>query len=350
MVSLTNRNYNEVELFDDSAGYEDDAGIQVSRGLSEQEKEQAAILYRLFNELWGLCIIVGDPGGGKDTFLNYIGYTLKRYFPTKRIMRDEKPRKLFGAYAGLFNEEVLANDLAIMGEVAKGVGATQIDKVMEKAADDWVTERGTALLHNSILLLTEFWKYVYNREPHKPINKTMGAVHKMKRHINTLIFGCVQLPTDLDKKTCLPWIDWRVTCNRSRVDPTKYIYFVEKIKYDRRRDMLFPTSKPFAIPVDAGKPRSFIGNGKIVIKKPNYIPDNEEERIVLDVIKAGADNYEELVEFLENEGDMTEGEVLTTLKQLCLKLQGMPPKFVIWYPCYYHIFNSRSAPQIKTSL
>ncbi len=344
------REFNNLELFDESAGYEDDIGIRVAKGLTEQERQQAIVLYRLFNELWGVCIVVGDPGTGKDTFGNYMSYTLKRYFPDKRILRDEKPRELFGGYAGLFNDRVLSEDLEKMREVAKGVGATKIDDVMEKAADEWVTKKGNVLLQNSILYLTEYWRYCYNREPHNPMNKTMGAIHKMKRHINTLIIGTVQLATELDKKTCLPWLDWRVTCVRSRKDSTRYNYFIEKVRYDRRRDELISASRPLAIPVDAGKPRSFIGDGKIVIKKPDYKPETEEERIVLDVIKAGADSYEKLVEFLETEGDMSEMEILTTLKHLCLKLPGYPPKFVIWYPCYYFIFNSRSAPNIKTSI
>lgn len=335
------------ELYDESAGYEDDLGIRLASGLTEQERRHAGLLYRLFNELWGLCIVVGEPGAGKDVFINYMGYTLKRYFPRKRTLRDEKPRRMFGQYAGLFNREVLSSDLRIMADVAKGVGAASIDQVLEKAADDWVTEKGTALLHNSFLLLTEFWKYVYNREPHNPMNKTMGAVHKLKRHINTLLIGGVQLTTDLDKKTALPFIDWRVNCNRSRKDTTQYMYFIEKIKYDRRKDILISTSKPLPIPVDAGKPRSFIGDGKIVIRKPYYRPETEEERIVLDVIKAGGDNYEEIVEFLENEGDMSEFEILATLKTLCLKLPGRRPKFVVKYPCYYFLYNSRSAPQIE---
>jgi len=350
-VALTKtREPNSVDLFDESAGYEDDIGIRVAKGLTEQERQQAGILYRLFNELWGVCIVVGDPGSGKDTFGNYMSYILKRYFPDKRILRDEKPRKLFGSYAGLFNDRVLSEDLAKMREVAKGVGAAKIDGAMEKAADEWVSSTGNVLLKNSVLYLTEYWRYCYNREPHNPMNKTMGAIHKEKRHINLLIIGTAQLISELDRKTCKPWLDWRVTCARSRRDSTRYTYFIEKVRYDRRTDVLISASKPLAIPVDAGKPRSFIGDGKITIKKPDYEPETEEERIVLDVIKAGADNYEELVEFLKTEGDMSEIEVLTTLKELCLKLPGRRPKFAIWYPCYYFLFNSRSAPQIETSL
>jgi len=350
VVLTRTRELNNIELFDKTAGYEDDIGIKVAKGLTEQEQQQAGILYRLFNELWGVCVVVGDPGTGKDTFGNYLSYILKRYFPDKRILRDERPRELFGNYAGLFNDRVLSEDLAKMREVAKGAGATKIDGVLEKAADEWVSTKGIVLLKNSILYLSEYWRYCYNREPHNPMNKTMGAIHKVKRHLNTLIIGTVQLTTELDRKTCLPWIDWRVACTRSRRDSTRYTYFIEKVRYDRRVNKLISASKPLAIPIDAGKPRSFIGDGKVIIKKPDYEPETEEERIVLDVIKAGADNYEELVEFLETEGDMLEAETLATLKQLCLKLPGQRPKFAIWYPCYYFLFNSRSAPQIKTSL
>lgn len=339
------------ELFDDTSGYEDDSGIRLSVGLSEQERRQAAILYRLFNELWGLCIVRGDPGTGKDTFLNWFLYTVKRYFPQKRILRDEKPRKLFGDYDGLFNEESLREDLKRMRDITKGVGVKNIDEEMQKAADEWVASDGArVLLQNSVLGLTEFWNYVYNREPHKPINKTMGGIHKMKRHLNVLIVGCVQLEEDLDKKTCKPFIDWRVSCLRSNRDTTRYSFIVEKVKYDRRMDLIIPVSQPFIIPVDAGKPRSFIGDGKIIIRKPNYTPQSGEEKIILDCIKDGLDNYEQLVEFLEDEVEMPEIETLSILKELCLKLPGKRAKFAIWYPCYYFVFNSRSVPQLKTTI
>ncbi len=339
------------KLFDESAGYEDDTGIKLTKGLSEQERRQATLIYRLFNELWGLCIIRGDPGAGKDTFPNWFLFTCKRFFPAKRILRDEKPRKLFGSYAGLFNEEQIKEDLKQMRSVATGVGIGQMDAVLEAAADKWAkSDRARVLLQDSVVGLTEFWKYVYNREPHNPMNKTMGGIHKMKRHFNTLIVGCTQLESDLDKKTCKPFIDWRVTCTRSRRDTTRYTFILEKVKYDKRMDMIIPIGRPFAIPVDAGKPRPYIGDGRIVIKKHWYKPETPEEAIVLEAIKAGLDTYEGLVGFLEATGDISEFEVLATLKELCLKLPGRRYKGILWYPCVYFIFNSLSAPQLRTNI
>lgn len=339
-------------LFDESKGYEDETGIRYAPGLTLEERHRATILYRLFNELWGVIVVKGDPGTGKDVFGNYLQYNLKKFFPHKRILRDEKPRALFGEYDGLFNENIIQSDLKNMREIAKGVKKeADVDKIIEKAADDWVTGAGEVMLKNSVLYLTEYWRYCYNREGQSPMNKTMGAIQKVKRHLDLLIIGTLQLTEELDKKTALPWIDWQVTCTRSSVNLTGFTYWVQRVKYDKRQEELVPLrSKPFPISFDAGKPRSNMGDGKILLKKPKYLPETEEERIVLEVIKAGATNYEEIVEFLEDEGDMSEFETLDTLKKLCLKLPGYKGKFVIWYPCYFFIYNSKSSPQLKSTV
>lgn len=341
-----------VELYDESSGYDDETGIEFAPGLSVDEIKQATMIYRIFNELWGLALIVGDPGHGKDIFGNVISYKTKRYFPWKRILRDEMPRELFGPYAGLFNEEVLSEDLARMRAVAKGKKTIREQvAAIEKAVDDWVSERGQVLLKHSLLYLTEFWRYCYNREPHAPMNKTMGGIHKEKRHLDCLILGTVQQISDLDRFTCLPWVDWQVTCNRSVTNNTGFFYLIQRVKYDRRMMVLRPIGPAYSMAFDGGKPRTYLGDGKIKIKKPNYKPETDEERIVLDVIKAGADTYEVLVDYIYNHGDMTEDEVLVTLKELALRLpQVRRPKYVLSYPCFFGLYNSKSAPQMRSTL
>ena len=47
------------ELFDESAGYDDETGIRFAPGLTALDRRRATLLYRLFNELWGLCIVKG---------------------------------------------------------------------------------------------------------------------------------------------------------------------------------------------------------------------------------------------------------------------------------------------------
>jgi hypothetical protein len=334
------------DLFDNSAGYDDETGVQLADGLTDSERQQAVSLYRLFNELWGLCIVVGDPGTGKDLFGNYISYKVKKFFPWKRILRDERPRPLFGPYAGLFNEDVIQKDLAKMRAIAKGESIVNIDNVMEKAADSWVQGAGEVLLKGSLLYLTEYWRYCYRREPHNPMNKTMGAIHKVKRHLDNLCIGTVQLVEDLDRKTSLPWVDWKVTCTHSVSNPTGFAYYVQKVKYDKRLDVLVPLGSPYPIMFDAGKPRSDLGDGKITIIKPKYRPMSDDEQVVLDAIRAGLDTYEEIVDFLETEGDLAEADVLRTLKELKFRKS----KRVIDFACFFGLYNSKSAPNIKSAL
>jgi len=347
-TNITMTRVTDSELFDDTLGYEDEASVKLAEGLTLEERNQATILYRLFNELWGLCLVVGPPGAGKDLFGNWLSHTLKRFFPWKRIMRDEKPRRLFGEYAGLFNDTVLAEELAKMRLVAKGGGVTDYNARLEQAADDWVTKEGRVLLKNSVLYLTEFWRYCYKREPHNPMNKTMGGIHKEKRHLDCLILGTTQQVEDLDRFTCLPWVDWKVICSRAspNVNKTGFVFWVQKVKYDKRTGVLLSIGRPFPVKVDAGKPIKYLGDGLIVVKKPQYTPETEEERVVLAVLNEGMTKYDELVDYIETYGDMSEREILATLKELAF----VKRKRVITYPCFFLIFNSKSAPQMSTAL
>lgn len=346
MVQTLGKKIDDSDLFDDTAGYDDETGVEFATGLTPEEQKQAVSLYRLFNGLWGVCIIKGQPGTGKDLFGNYLQWKLKRFFPRKRILRDERPREIFGKYTGLFNEQIIHDDLKKMRDIAKGAGKVNLSEAMEKAADDWVKGAGEVLLKNSVLYLTEYWRYCYNREPHNPMNKTMGAIQKTKRHLDCLVIGTTQLVEELDKRTSKPWIDWQATCTRSSRRRFGFTYFVQRVKYDRRVDVLVPIGRTFPISFDAGKPRTLVGDGRMIIRKPDYRPVTDEERIVLDVMKAGVYNYEELVAILGTQGDMEEWEVLDTVKELSFNLR----KRAIDYPCYLRLFNSKSAPQLETSL
>ena len=334
------------EMYDTSLGYDSEAVVRTADGLTDDEKEQGKMLYKLFQGLWGLCVVQGDPGSGKDLFGNYITWKLKNIFPHKRIMRDEKPYPLYGSYTGLFNESVIYNDLKNMRAIAKGVKIAELDNVLEKAADDWVKGAGEVLLKNSILYMTEYWRYTYNREPHSALNKTIGAISKVKRHLNCLIIGTTQLLSELDKKTSKPWIDWIVSCTRSARNITYFAYFVQKVKYDKRMDTFIHIGRPTVIAFDAGKPRTGLGDGKIVVKKPDYVPENDYETNVLDILKQGVDKYEELVDILLEHSDMTEHEVLATLKSLKFTQR----KRSVDFPCFFGLFNSKSAPQLHTKV
>lgn len=353
MNQISGVNKNSVELYDDTAGYESDVGLLLTPGLSYEEQIEAVNIYKIFRGLWGLCIIVGDRGMGKDLFGNIISYLIKRYFPQKRILRDEKPRPLYGAYAGLFNKTVMAEDLDRMKAVAnRNRGSGGYVSGLTTAADDWVADKGMVLLKNCVLYLVEFWDWVYNRNPHDPMNKTMGAIHKMVRHLDSLIFGSVQIVGDLDKHTCLPFVDWQINCGRSKDNWSEYKYVCYKVKWDINKKRLVKIMMaPHTFIFDGAKPKKFLGDGKIKILRHDYMPYNEDERVLLDVIKSGYDDYDAIVDLLYNEGDMDEDEVLETLKQLQFGRDRYGIfKRVIEYPCWFLVYNSKSAPQIKSSM
>lgn len=338
-------------MYDSSSGYDDESTIRYASNLTEEEHNNATILYKFFNELWGIVAVKGDLGAGKDLFGNWLQHTLGRYFPALRLIRDEKPLILFGKYDSLFNEYVINEELKKMQDIAKGImdENNKRDKLIETARQ-WATDEGKVLLHNSILYLTEWWRYCNKRYPFNPMNNTMGGIHREIRHMTCLLIGTTQLISDLDKHTCKPFINWQVTCGRSNINWSTFKYRVHPVHYEPRLDILeIMSGKPtLPITIDAAKPCSFLGNGKIYIRNDRYKYDaeNEEERIILDVIKAGYDTYESIVDLIYDKGDMTEDEILATLKELKYRRY----KKIIDYPDYFHIYNSRSVPNITSKI
>jgi len=350
---------NTFELYDESVGYDDEVGVKFAPDLSALDKRRAVLLYRLFTPprevsgLWGLCVVYGKPGSGKDLFGNYLSHTIKRYFPWKRILRDEPPKGLFGPYGGLFNEEVLQDDFSRMRMATKGLKLKESGLALEKEADVWVQGAGEIMLKNSLLYLSDtLWNRCNKREPHNPMNKTMGAIFKVYRHLDCFTLATIQTTDDLDRFTVKPYINWMVTCTKSSHNVTGFVFYIQRVTYDKRMDVLMPIGRPFPLPVDAGKPRSFLGDGKIRFteRAKYYQPETEEERVVLEVLKSGVDTYDGVVELLETDGDMAEDETLDTLKSLGLKLPYRKPKLIIDYPCYFKIFQSKSAPQYTTKV
>lgn len=345
-ATLSNPHKDDRDLFDYTVGYDEEVGLRLASGLSPEEEKQAQQMYSIFNGLMGICVVFGAPGSGKDTFGNITQYKFKRFFPWKKMMRDRKPKPLFGPYAGLFNPEVLNEDIERMNEVASGAKSfVGKSNMITKAADNWVAEKGDVMLKNSVLYLEEYWKYHYKREPMNPMNKILGGINKEKRHLDLLIIGSAQQEEDLDRFTCLPFVDWRVTATKSAINPTGFVYYLEKVAYDRKAEKLVPTSKSFPMAYDAGKPRSYLGDGKIFIKseKSWYRAETDDEELVLSCIKSGLNVYEDIVDVLGRDAGMSESEVLATLKELKFR----KTKRIIDYPCFFSLFNSKNSPELS---
>ena len=330
------------DFFDYEPGYDDNSSLHIKENIPEWQYEEAVRYFALFQELWGLVLISGERGFGKDLLLNYLAWITYRSFD-KKLLRDEKPRELFGLYDGIFNEEVLSDQINKMNAEAKGLKTwTEKDELMSRIAEEFVmSKEAQDLFSNSILALTEYWKYVYKREPHKPMNKTMGAIHKMLRHYPSIIFGSIQIISDLDKYTCHPFINYEIRANRSQTNRTGFIYMVYKCKYHQTSGVNISPYPIDVIKLDGARPVTELGM-PIEIIDSGYVGSKVEMKL-LDAIRSGVVTFEDLVREVKyrRRDDTT---VLKVLKYLFMH----KPK-VINYGCWFNIFNSRSKPQISGS-
>lgn len=332
------------DLFDYSAGYDSEPDVKINDKLSSWIIEEGIKYYNLFSTpptgLCGVTVLSGNVGNGKDLTGNYLSWVINNVFPNKRLLRDEKPRELFGLYDGLFNEEVLHEDLNKMRELTKSskMTLTERNALLDQAADDWVSSTGQVMLKNSVLYLTEFWRYLNLREPFNPMNKTMGGVHRVKRHLDLLVIGTIQLITDLDKRNALPFIDWRIMCRRSSNNPTGFMGYVYKFQYNMNRQRIEMSSSPIEIiKVDGAKPITELGES-ITILDDAY-KGNKYDQKVIDAIESGIVTFEDL----KNEVKFSKNSDISVLKIL----KNLFVNKVVTYGCFFKVYNSKSATDIN---
>jgi len=344
MTTLETKTNLRIDLFDYTTGYDTEPDVEINRNLSDWIINEGIRFYRLFNTppsgLCGVAVLSGMPGNGKDILGNYLSWISKTVFPYKRLLRDEKPRELFGIYEGLFNEESLREDLEKMKLLTKDNGKmtlTERNAILDNAADDWISSKGQVLLKNSILYLTEYWRYCYKRDPHNPMNKTMGGVHRAKRHMDVLILGTIQLITDLDRFTALPYIDWEIKCRRSANNPTGFYYMIHKVEYQGERRGIVKSPMPIdVIRLDGARPVTELGEPITILDE--LYKGNKYEKKVINAINSGIVTYEDLqneIKFKKDSGM----SVLKVLKKLFVSK-------IVTYGCWFKIYNSKSALQI----
>lgn len=239
-------------LYDDAPDLSETSQLELKDGLIDWEIEDASRIAPLTK---GVMIVTGAPRSGKDLFGNWLSWKIKRYFKDKRILRDERPRRLFGSYIP-FNPLMLQQDLARMKEVANGKG-TYNDKVsqLDNMAKEWMTFKGEVLLKNAVLYLTEFGGYMYNREPFNPMNRLLGRILRMWGHLDLLVIGTTQQKHELDRYTCIPFITHEVRCKWSLKYRNTGLYNIYPQRYITTTGALEMSSKTISLSIDGGKSR-----------------------------------------------------------------------------------------------
>ena len=247
-------------LFDDDPDLEESSSLQLNDGLTAEDIGLARLIAPFSK---GVIIVTGAPRSGKDMFGNWLAYQVRRLFRGKKVLRDEKPRRLFGAYIP-FNEFILNQDIARMKEVADGKGSkTSKSAEMDRLADDWLKTKGEFLLQNAVLYLTEFGRYMYNREPFNPMNRLLGRILRMWGHLDLLVIGTTQMRKELDRFTCLPFVTSEVRCKWSLKNSDVGLYNIHPEKTVTSGGAVAMGGKVIPIRLNGRIPRKELGGKRL---------------------------------------------------------------------------------------
>lgn len=248
-------------LYDESEQQFETSGVRVMPGLTDWEKEDAMILAKYF---WmGLVLVSGPVGAGKDLFTKSTCWKFKRYFG-RHVLLDERPRELFGPYVP-FNEDILksqirTSDLIASGKVKESVREVAFLQEYTESFKDWMKDKGTILLKDGVMGLSEFWRYCNRRRPTARMNVTMNGIIRLMRHLGITIFGLCQQEDDIDEIATLPMVTTRVLCSWMTSKPNTMQASIYRCKYVSDTGVFQMADKrPFVYEVCGDTPREALG-------------------------------------------------------------------------------------------
>jgi hypothetical protein len=248
----------DLELFDDSPEEDELYGFELQDDLTEEQIELALKIANKWRLLRGIAIVTGQVGSGKDLFLNTIAYLVKRLFKNRTVHRDEKPRRLFGYYEP-FNTITVAQELAAFEENLPKEISRQDAKMLKKLsslAEQWLSTVGEKKLQGGVLCLTEFWRYMHNRNPFSPIGILLGGVVKRWRHMDLLLIGNAPKRHELDRFSCLPYVTTEVRCSWAGNDTAQYR--IIPVRYVGSKGVIEKAGKPRVIEINGREPRELL--------------------------------------------------------------------------------------------
>lgn len=248
--------------------------VEINEGLDEWEVEDAFKLIKMikgngpFLGIAGNMLISGGMRQGKGLFGNVLAWKIKRYFKFKRVFRDDHPQPLFGPY-DFFNEETVMEDIAKMSEAAEAI-PTESKKAKDKlaiskAATQWKDDYGGAKMQNAVMLKDEFWKDMGRRRGMSVMNLILSGLMKTTYHLDMLIIGIIQTYRDLDRYSCLPWVNLHAKCTWSDTLPDTTEVKFWHVKWNEYKQKLIPVpptdKRPRTIYLNGGIPRKELDGG-----------------------------------------------------------------------------------------
>lgn len=253
--------------------YAKDAGdledFPIRPGLHWRERKEVRELLTISR---GVKLIYGDPGAGKDLYGTSF-CAMQKYYFNRRCLLDFLPCKAFDEIDGggdyvLFNTERM---LWEMDKMAKASGVENIHKSIDKKESEefykgavvhWATEgEGEILLKGAIVYLKELKRYCHNRNPHSRVNKFVGSLNSVWRHLDMLVMGTHVLPHEIDRYSFLSYAKIRAKCTWSISQPHTTIVTIMRGAFAQADNVFIAEGKPMTIRVNGNQPRAFL-NGK----------------------------------------------------------------------------------------
>lgn len=237
----------------------------VRKGLTYKAKKEADFLYSIAR---GIMLITGSPGSGKDLFGISLCALNKYYFrdifntsKPRKILLDFLPKRAFGEYVP-FTPETMLNEIKRMAKASKMDGFEKSNDEKEsdfigEATQNWALEgEGEILLRGGILYLSELRRYCYNRDSMKAINKYIGSLCTIYRHLDLLILGTHVKANEIDRKNFLEHTTHWVKCSWQGYNTTKAK--IERTVFVDGNQVLEGLGKPKYLRVNGKKPREYL--------------------------------------------------------------------------------------------
>lgn len=274
----------EDELYDSSPEYDADAAFTINPALTPDERKDA--------EFWdqfrrGVMLVTGPPGQGKDMFSHMLAYKFKRYFSMRAVV-DTRPRKLFGTYIP-FDKDFLVENLDRALEMERGVpeliaiptkrergqSEDEFESYIEWAEREneklrafrpyitdeghWMTSRGEVFIRKAVMLLNEFGsKYMYKKEPNKPISRELLKMFTIWRHLQSLVIGIGTEREDFNRD-CFPKVTAEVKMFRISKRRLLFGAMIYPLRYVGATGELMVAGKPVPLVIDGEKPQDCLG-------------------------------------------------------------------------------------------
>lgn len=244
-------------------------------GLNWRQRKEANQLRTLSR---GVMLVTGDPGGGKDLF----GVSLcarHKYLFNRRILLDFPPKRAFGKYTP-FGMHAVLREIDKMAKLAGVEGiegskdSEEVGQFVEQATTRWALEgEGEVLLKNAIWYLQELKRCCYNREPGRRVNKFVGAINAIWRHLDLLVIGSHVLEHEIDKYTYLSYAKLRAHCTWCISRPYTTEVRIRRGAFATGENVFVVEGKPLTIYVDGNEPREWLGGKRFfdLWKSKNYV-------------------------------------------------------------------------------